>query len=591
MNTFSAPPPTDRDDAPRGVGIAIEMPAMPGVQGRLFNLPSGATTIGSGPRCSLRLPGAAVRPLHCVLSRGPQGVIARRWAEATELNGQPFDQATIEAGDRLSLAGVELVFHAPTPEVESPGVDRNSGTPEATAAPEAKAAAEPSSAGGGEGSSPATPPVTPAVVPPHLLQPWLGSLPDGNAGANTETQSPAAAGEGTAEATPSQQLAAADVLAQPVASANQPADEDEGGAADVWAAPGGFATEAAEAETDKPMPAGGHALAPQAVADTRLVRAAANGRTRRLLTLLRAERSRSHDLQACIAEAERRVREADDRRDNAEQALAAATATTEQQHAEIQALRDERDAASQALFELRSSAMIADTRLQELAEQVTALGDELERRDTAAALLDGGVAPTADATEAAAGTVSTADPEADSEADTQAETTPEDSGAGCVPPQPSAGQERDAVPWGLASGAAAEPATLDSNQAYPEPASADLWAGAADYGTADAVAPAAAAAAPASAEDAAAEASGVEPQAAADTHAGASAALDDLWAAVQQPPATQAAADPSPSVQPGAVGNGTSPSEAGGREGYGTAAPTGGDREADPPRSEPQASE
>ena len=76
--------------------------------GQLLELPLGKTTIGSSPRCNLRIQRPGVQPLHCLIVHGPEGLSVRRWAADTQLNGIPFDDAPLSPGDRLVLGGVEL---------------------------------------------------------------------------------------------------------------------------------------------------------------------------------------------------------------------------------------------------------------------------------------------------------------------------------------------------------------------------------------------------------------------------------------------------------------------------------------------------
>jgi hypothetical protein len=76
--------------------------------GRLVELPLGKTTIGSSPRCSLRIQTPGVQPVHCLIVHGPEGLSVRRWAADTQLNGRPFDDSPLAAGDCLALGGVEL---------------------------------------------------------------------------------------------------------------------------------------------------------------------------------------------------------------------------------------------------------------------------------------------------------------------------------------------------------------------------------------------------------------------------------------------------------------------------------------------------
>lgn len=76
--------------------------------GQLHELPPGRTTIGSSPKCSLRLERPGVQPLHCLILHGPDGVSIRCWAPNMRLNGERFVDAPIAAGDCLSIADFEF---------------------------------------------------------------------------------------------------------------------------------------------------------------------------------------------------------------------------------------------------------------------------------------------------------------------------------------------------------------------------------------------------------------------------------------------------------------------------------------------------
>jgi hypothetical protein len=66
------------------------------------------TTIGSSPRCDIRIEQPGVQPLHCLIvcSKGEWSVCC--WAAGVLKNGQPFDEAPLAVGDRLSLGAVDL---------------------------------------------------------------------------------------------------------------------------------------------------------------------------------------------------------------------------------------------------------------------------------------------------------------------------------------------------------------------------------------------------------------------------------------------------------------------------------------------------
>ncbi len=76
--------------------------------GQIVRLRSPKCTVGSGPRCTLRLRARGVGPLHCLIVRGPCATIVRRWSADTRLNGQAFTDAQLLPGDRLSIGAIEL---------------------------------------------------------------------------------------------------------------------------------------------------------------------------------------------------------------------------------------------------------------------------------------------------------------------------------------------------------------------------------------------------------------------------------------------------------------------------------------------------
>ena len=77
-------------------------------QGQTVRLKSAKCTVGSGPRCTLRLRAHGVSPLHCLILRGPAATVVRRWAADTRLNDQSFADALLSPGDRLSIGSIEL---------------------------------------------------------------------------------------------------------------------------------------------------------------------------------------------------------------------------------------------------------------------------------------------------------------------------------------------------------------------------------------------------------------------------------------------------------------------------------------------------
>ncbi|MFH1266584.1 MAG: hypothetical protein ABIK89_12720, partial [Planctomycetota bacterium] len=82
-----------------------------------MRLKSKKCTIGSGPRCTLRLRARGVRPLHCLVLRGGAGTVIRSLAPDTRLNGRVFTDAELVTGDRLSVGPLE--FEVIEPDVSS----------------------------------------------------------------------------------------------------------------------------------------------------------------------------------------------------------------------------------------------------------------------------------------------------------------------------------------------------------------------------------------------------------------------------------------------------------------------------------------
>ncbi len=76
--------------------------------GILLPLVAEKITIGGGQSCTLRLSDTDVRPLHCLVTRGPDGLVVRRWSDGTLLNGDVFSEAPLAVGDRLAIGPIEL---------------------------------------------------------------------------------------------------------------------------------------------------------------------------------------------------------------------------------------------------------------------------------------------------------------------------------------------------------------------------------------------------------------------------------------------------------------------------------------------------
>ena len=79
---------------------------------RVVPLPAGKSTIGSSPRCTLRIARPGVAPVHCLIVAAGGRLSVRRWASDALLNGMPFDDAALVVGDRLTVGPVDLQVQA-----------------------------------------------------------------------------------------------------------------------------------------------------------------------------------------------------------------------------------------------------------------------------------------------------------------------------------------------------------------------------------------------------------------------------------------------------------------------------------------------
>jgi hypothetical protein len=98
---------------------------------QLVNLPFGKTTIGSSPRCDVRIQQSDVRPVHLLIVREQDGLSVRSWASDSVLNGEHFQEAPLKPGDCLKFASVELQIECGTNaaiesrETDAPIVERS----------------------------------------------------------------------------------------------------------------------------------------------------------------------------------------------------------------------------------------------------------------------------------------------------------------------------------------------------------------------------------------------------------------------------------------------------------------------------------
>ncbi|MCA9271240.1 MAG: hypothetical protein KDA41_22310, partial [Planctomycetales bacterium] len=87
--------------------LTLRMQSGDGPQ-RVLRLPHDKFSIGADASCAVRLDSSAFHPVHCFILRGKAGVVVRRWAPDTRLNGRVFQDALLAQGDRLSVGPVDF---------------------------------------------------------------------------------------------------------------------------------------------------------------------------------------------------------------------------------------------------------------------------------------------------------------------------------------------------------------------------------------------------------------------------------------------------------------------------------------------------
>ncbi|WP_425614623.1 hypothetical protein NA78x_004496 [Anatilimnocola sp. NA78] len=76
--------------------------------GRVLRIAAAKCLIGSATGCTLRLRARGIRPVHCLILRGPAGAIVRCWSADALLNERGFSEQTLAPGDSLQLGPVKL---------------------------------------------------------------------------------------------------------------------------------------------------------------------------------------------------------------------------------------------------------------------------------------------------------------------------------------------------------------------------------------------------------------------------------------------------------------------------------------------------
>jgi chromosome segregation ATPase len=92
-----------------------------------YDVSDAGFLIGSVPGCDLRLPGADLPPVVCLIVRHGSGASIRRLAPAQPVlvNGRPISTAPLAAGDAITLGAVQLLLHVSGPPEPGPRTGGN----------------------------------------------------------------------------------------------------------------------------------------------------------------------------------------------------------------------------------------------------------------------------------------------------------------------------------------------------------------------------------------------------------------------------------------------------------------------------------
>src|SRR5437764_2125514 len=96
----------------------------------VYEVGDGGFLIGSVPGCDLRLPGANLAPVLCLIARQDGGASLRKLApvQPISVNGRAVSSTYLADGDRVTLAGVELVVGiTPNPAAVAVGPGQSGG--------------------------------------------------------------------------------------------------------------------------------------------------------------------------------------------------------------------------------------------------------------------------------------------------------------------------------------------------------------------------------------------------------------------------------------------------------------------------------
>ena len=77
-------------------------------ESRVVEVETNKCSIGSSESCTIRLREPGVQPVHCVILRGPDRTVIRRWADDTWLNDATFMDAELHPNDVIRIKNIEI---------------------------------------------------------------------------------------------------------------------------------------------------------------------------------------------------------------------------------------------------------------------------------------------------------------------------------------------------------------------------------------------------------------------------------------------------------------------------------------------------
>ncbi|MBI2827226.1 MAG: hypothetical protein HYX69_21350 [Planctomycetia bacterium] len=100
-------PPLGLDASPDPLVLRLRTnDAAPDEDAQIVRVTASRCTIGGGEVCNLQVPGP--EGLNCLIIRGRRYPVVRRWSPNALLNGQPFADAVLSPGDRLTVGAAEF---------------------------------------------------------------------------------------------------------------------------------------------------------------------------------------------------------------------------------------------------------------------------------------------------------------------------------------------------------------------------------------------------------------------------------------------------------------------------------------------------